>query len=125
MSFGLTIKNICSSTTLSVNAIGCPILVSQNAMKFNTNAPLTCTSYPVPIQYLFIVVAPLPLESGKGCITQEINQVKSSQKQSDIHKNGQSFLHFRLCFSYIFQIEKTETLTHQGDSHYICTLGNL
>ena len=124
MSFGLTIKNICSSTTLSVNAIGCPILVSQNATKFNTNAPLTCISNPVPIQYLFIVVRS-SWEVVKGVLLKEINQVESTQKQSDNHKNGQSFLHFKLCFSYIFQIEKTETLTHQGDSHYICTPGNL
>ena len=40
MSFGLTIKNVCSSTTLSVKVRGRPILVRQNAMKGNTYAPL-------------------------------------------------------------------------------------
>ena len=97
---------------------------SQNAMTFNTNAPLRGTSLSCT-NTIFVYRSPLPMESGKGCVTQEVNQVESSQKQSDNHKNGQSFLHFKLCFSYIFQIEKTETLTHQGDSHYICTPGNL
>ena len=71
MSFGLTIKNICSSTTLSVNVIRYPILVSQNTMKFNTDSPVTCT-----------IVVRSSWKVAKDVIV--INQVESSQKQSII-----------------------------------------